>query len=581
MNITYNRFLTFFLFGFFMIIMMSSCQKEVIEISSAQDNETTKLTVNSTLTTLITDTVSNDGSIDNIIDKANCLEIKLPVFVVVNGTGVEINSIEDYQVIEEIFDRFNDDIDKIDIEYPIRVVTNEFAEILIDNENEFKELVNSCKGENEKDDDIECIDFMYPISISVFNTDFDIVDTKTINNDENLFSFLKNLNASTIASIKFPIRLVKADGTIISVNNNQELENAIIQAADSCDEDDDFNFNDDDPDYCNVDFVQQSLERCMWKITTFSNNASFENYSFRFSDDSTFTINQNGTIEGFGDWSVETSNNKNILRLSSTINDFNGDWEILECGDKFLDITKDGSILKIEKNCPDFSVEEVKETLLGCKWGISDFINNGENLSDQYIDYKFDFNNDETFEISDGSNTFPGSWTVERNEFGNVIINIASVFTDVVDEYFVASINNSNILIQSNSGKTIKLKKDCSTGVGDINVDRLNFLVLNCVWKIVDLNKEGNNLTANYTNYRFKFFQDGTFLFYNAFGADYYVGIWKAERTNRVVFLLTSQGLSNEITNFYEVILLEDEKLNLFVDGINGMHEMKLERECI
>ncbi|WP_442266460.1 hypothetical protein ACSIGC_01750 [Tenacibaculum sp. ZS6-P6] len=580
MSVKRNQFLAFFLLVVITLILFS-CQKEVIEISSSQEEEI-KLTTNSTLTTLITQTVTNDGSIDNIIDQANCLEVKLPVFVVVNGTGVEINSIEDYQVIEEIFDRFNDDIDRIDIQYPIKIVTNEFTEIEIDNENELKELVSTCKGENEKDDDIECIDFVYPISISVFNTDFDILDTKTVNNDANLYVFLQNLDASTIANIKYPITLIKADDTLISVNNNKELQEAIIDAADSCDEDDDFNYNDDDPDYCNVDFVKQSIEKCLWKVTSYANNSLLENYSLRFSSDLTFTIIQNGTIEGFGDWSVDSLADGNVLKLSSTITNFNGEWIIKECGDKFLEVKLNDDIMKIEKICPDFTEDKVKEVLSGCNWAITDFIDNGNNLSDQYSDFKFKFKSDETFEITDGTDTYTGLWKVETNEFGNVTINISSVFSDIVDQYFVASLENSNVLIQSNSGKTIKLQKDCSTAPDDISVDRLNFLVLNCIWKIADLNKDGNNLTANYTMYRFKFFQDGTFIFYNAFGGgDYSVGIWKAERTNKVVFLLSSQNLSNEIKGFFEVVLLEDDKLNLFVEGINGIHEMKLERQCI
>lgn len=580
MSVKRNQFLAFFLLVVITLILFS-CQKEVIEISSSQEEEI-KLTTNSTLTTLITQTVTNDGSIDNIIDQANCLEVKLPVFVVVNGTGVEINSIEDYQVIEEIFDRFNDDIDRIDIQYPIKIVTNEFTEIEIDNENELKELVSTCKGENEKDDDIECIDFVYPISISVFNTDFDILDTKTVNNDANLYVFLQNLDASTIANIKYPITLIKADDTLILVNNNKELQEAIIDAADSCDEDDDFNYNDDDPDYCNVDFVKQSIEKCIWKVTSYANNSLLENYSLRFSSDLTFTIIQNGTIEGFGDWSVDSLADGNVLKLSSTITNFNGEWIIKECGDKFLEVKLNDDIMKIEKICPDFTEDKVKEVLSGCNWAITDFIDNGNNLSDQYSDFKFKFKSDETFEITDGTDTYTGLWKVETNEFGNVTINISSVFSDIVDQYFVASLENSNVLIQSNSGKTIKLQKDCSTAPDDISVDRLNFLVLNCIWKIADLNKDGNNLTANYTMYRFKFFQDGTFIFYNAFGGgDYSVGIWKAERTNKVVFLLSSQNLSNEIKGFFEVVLLEDDKLNLFVEGINGIHEMKLERQCI
>ncbi len=570
-NQIFNLSLTIFLFS-----ILFSCQKEVVEISDAQEN--TKLTSNSTLTTLITQTVTKDGSVDNIIDKANCLEVVLPVLVVVNGTSVEIKNKEDYEVIEEIFDRFNDDVDKIDIQYPIKLVTSSFNEVQIRNENELKELVQSCNGENEIDADIECIDFMYPISISVFDTDFDIANTRKIDDDANLFKFLKNLDASTIASIKFPITLIKADGTLISVNNNNELESTISQSIDTCDEDDNFNFNDDDPDYCNVDFVQRSLERCIWNIIQYINNPTLEEFSFRFSNDNTFTVNKEGNIEGFGTWSItqaSTSEGKNILKLSSNVNDFDGEWEILECGDTFFEITQNDNLLKIGRACPDFTSEAVEQTLLGCNWLITDFIENGNNVSDQYSNYRFDFKPDETFEITDNTTTFPGAWVIEENGFGDITVNISSSFSGFSGNYFIASLENSKVVLQSNLGSTIKLEKDCDVTNG------IDIAILDCVWKVSNLEKNTNSLTSNYDNFRFKFFDDGLYLLYNITNPFvYFIGDWlvvNSSNGNQESFLITSNTFTDPIFGFYTIDSFDGTKL--YLRTANDI--LELEKDCM
>ncbi len=582
MNLHHSRFALkstkFFTCVLFILclISFSSCQKEVIEITTSQREQT--LVPNSTLTTLIVDAVTLDGSVDNIIDKANCLEVRLPVTVTVNGTNVEIRTKDDYAVIEEIFDRFNNDIDRLDITYPIKVFTNDFQEKEIRNESELQELVGSCGGENEIDSDIECIDFIYPISISVFNTDFDIVDSKTINNDANLFNFLKDLDESTIASIKYPISLVKADGTRIIVNDNDQLENEIEAARDSCDEDDDFNFNDDDPDYCNVDFVTQALERCIWKITEHSTNPLLENFNLRFSNDFTFTVNSNGTIQGFGQWSVEESTNSNVLNLSSNLSDFNGTWTISECGDSFIEISNGIDTIKMQKECPNFETDQVRDILTtNCNWIITDFVDNGNTITDQFTDFKFNFNSDETFELTDGlNNIFPGDWEVTSNQFGNVVLNLSSTFTEIADEYFVASLEADKVLIQSNSGKTIKLQKECDRNNG------IDIAILSCKWKILKLEKDMNDLTSNYETYRFKFFDDGSFLFYSdtVNGFDYYIGTWLVVNDangNQESFLLTSNTLSDDVVGFYNIVSFENDQLILE----SSNHKLEIEKECI
>ena len=91
---------------FFALLLFTSCQDEVIEETPVNEEEV--LVANSALASSMRSTVTMDGSFDNIIDHANCLSIELPVTVVVNGLEIIIDSVEDYEVIEAIFDEFDD-----------------------------------------------------------------------------------------------------------------------------------------------------------------------------------------------------------------------------------------------------------------------------------------------------------------------------------------------------------------------------------------------------------------------------------------------------------------------------------------
>ena len=70
-------------------------------------------------------------------------------------------------------------------------------------------LINRTITAEDIDFKIECVDFEYPISISIFDTAFDIASTEEIGSDAQFSSFLERLEEeSLIASINYPISTV-------------------------------------------------------------------------------------------------------------------------------------------------------------------------------------------------------------------------------------------------------------------------------------------------------------------------------------------------------------------------------------
>ena len=153
---------------FLTALSFASCRTEETEFIQAPEDET--LVANSSIALLMQRTTSNDGSIDNIVDKANCFDIKFPYEIRVNNQDLALNSNADFVSVECVFDESDDDTDTIEIIFPIEIVLEDFTEITISNSTEFNTYAVNCNGENVTDSDIVCLDFQYPIDASTFNT---------------------------------------------------------------------------------------------------------------------------------------------------------------------------------------------------------------------------------------------------------------------------------------------------------------------------------------------------------------------------------------------------------------------------
>ena len=78
----------FFIAFFALILFFTSCQEEEVEITEPIEDEA--LVAESNLTNLVGLVSKMDGSIDNIIDRASCLSVKLPITVYVRGIEIII-----------------------------------------------------------------------------------------------------------------------------------------------------------------------------------------------------------------------------------------------------------------------------------------------------------------------------------------------------------------------------------------------------------------------------------------------------------------------------------------------------------
>lgn len=357
------------LLTFFALLTFTSCQNEITEITQPDSEQV--IAPNSPLASLMSATSTNDGTMDNIMDDANCMSINLPVTIIVNSITITINTLEDLQLIEDIFEEFNDDVDELEFLFPITIILNDYTEVVIEDQGELQEFIERCSSD---DDHIECVDFKYPISFSIFNTDFQVIDTVVIEDDEALHDFLDRIEdaeTAILASLNFPITMVYANGETVEVHNNQELERVINDAELMCDDDDD----------CDIDLVDEYLMDCHWNIHYYNEDDNFRPYDIFFMANGDLKIlNESATIEITGHWNTSVTDAGIVLSISELTGfseDLEGDWLIVECEDDKYKLVRqnaagaDNTRIVIKQHCddePNCGPQEIRMNLQECNW---------------------------------------------------------------------------------------------------------------------------------------------------------------------------------------------------------------------
>ncbi|MDH4057745.1 MAG: hypothetical protein OEU76_03225 [Cyclobacteriaceae bacterium] len=314
-----------------MLILLVGCQTEsdIIKLPPPAD----AFDAESSAANYIKRAALRDGSYDNIIDGTSCSSVVLPVTVIVNGQVIIVSSEEDLKIIERIFDEYENDVDEVNIIYPISVLLADHSSITIENENALDDLRELCTEEGE-DDDIECIDFIYPVKITTYNTSTQVSQVITISDDSELHNFLEAMDEDELVSFTFPLVMLLADGTTLTINDNNELEEGIENSIDDCDEDDDNDFDDDDID--DSDLIAALLNGS-WKVIYFFDDkdetSEFANYVFTFYADGT-AIATNGIINQGGTWVTYGDDGELELLLNfgpdDPFDEIDEDWTVLE-----------------------------------------------------------------------------------------------------------------------------------------------------------------------------------------------------------------------------------------------------------
>ena len=570
-------------FMFSMTLLTISCRKEESVLIEAEPDQV--LEANSNVASLLQRTAMNDGSNDNIVDNSSCFNIDLPVTVAVNGLEILVDSEEDFDTIEDIFDEFDDDDDSLQIMFPITIVLNDFTQVTINNTDEFENFSDECNGENEIDDDIECVDIEYPVTASVFNSNNEIIETITIMNDEDLYGFVDDLDEDDIVNIAFPITVVLSDDTQMTASNLDELENILDNSKDDCDEDDDNDFNDDDCDNCTTDELSGILVGCTnWTVDKLERDDNdledmYVGYQFNFMPEGTLVASTNN--ESFsGTWeSSGTGNSISVLINIPNLTDFNANWNLHEInqnsGEAKVDLRIDGEDrLRFESNCTgsndgtgDGNIDDsaLVQALTAGDWYVTYYFDDFDETTD-FDGYVFNYGIDGIATATNSNGTTNGSWSTSSGDETPLELNLnfgtVLPLDELAEDWDVLEVTSDIIRLKDISGgdgSTDFLTFERSpNGTGGVD---LGTIISNGIWAVSSYLDNGIDETIDYNGYNLTFNTDGTVVADNGATIN---GTWSVQNAgNKFVLDFGSSVPFDEFNDDWDVISVSDTQIQL------------------
>ncbi len=555
-------------------LTFTACQEEFEELPQPDDAQT--ITASSTTAKLIEDTCTNDGSFDNIVDGASCFSIEFPYTVEVNGIQITLDSREDLHLIEEIFDAIEDDEDILNIIFPITVTLGDYTEIVINGIDDLRELAEECI-EGGGDDDIECIDFVYPITLFTFDVNEVQTGSVTVESDKELRRFMAGLNDDDLVSIDFPITLKKYDGTEIQVNSNAELANAIEMAREACDEDDDDDHNDDDFDKERLDNL---LAECPWLVKEVirdevNQTDQYFEYVMNFSEDGSVIVKDRMGNSLEGTWSTRVSDRGVLLNLEfDVLVDFNLEWVVYELGEGVIKLFEEGGnkiLMHIACDLFNTPPDSLRDILKECVWIIKKVKNQGEEI-DRLLGFEFQFMPDGVVTLGNGTTTSEGTWEITTNEQGRLVMAISMGDEPAVNfEWPLSDLRDDRLKFEvEDIDYELVLQRVCDD---DGDVMEIRNILMGGEWMVALYEEGETNATATYGDYQFYFHPDHR-LEVSINDMPVLDGLWRVIRNSdgklKVYINLGDSDPLGELTEDWYFVSITENRLELIDESGDG-----------
>lgn len=553
-------------------LTFTACQEE-FEPLPDPDQEQQTLKANSATAALIEGTASNDGSFDNIVDGASCFDIKFPYTVSVNGITITIENEDGLRIIEEIFDEFEDDVDELDIFFPITITLADYAEVVIESFDHLRDLAEECI-EGGDDDDIECIDFVYPITLYTFDLNEQQTGSVSVENDYQLRRFFAGLDDEDIVSIDFPITLVKFDGTEVQVNSNEELVQAIDMAKELCDEDDDDDYNDDD-------FTEERLEalliECPWFVKEIERDAvsltdQYFEYLFNFYENNEVVVKDRAgnVLNGYWDIRVTDHHVKLVMEFDVLV-DFTLEWYVYEIAPGKIKLyagDRDRIIMESACDIINDDPNTLREILKECVWVIKKVKNQGVEI-DRLLGWEFQFLPEGVVTLSHGDMVSEGTWEITMNAQGRLVMALSFGSEPAINfEWPLSHLRHDRLKFTVEEiDYELVLQRVCEDTNTDGDLVEIRSIMAEGQWAVAQFVENGDDMTDAFAGSIFEFLPDHIASVTPSPTGPAYMGLWRVIRnSDGVIKVYLNYGDASpyaELTDDWKLVEITPNRIEL------------------
>ncbi|OYU83381.1 MAG: hypothetical protein CFE24_11565 [Flavobacterium sp. BFFFF2] len=316
-----------YIYLLFLLLALCSCDKDDQQVSYDTSNS---FDTSSPIASLISRVTQYETSKDNVLDGTNSCAVKLPVTFYINQHyNVTISNPAQYAQVVSFKNEYNNDDDVVHFNFPITLVLHDYSQRVVANEQQWQALKASF-GNDSAYNDIDCINFVYPVKVNVYDTASQIAQSITLQNDQIANQTLHQLSASQILNFVFPLSVVSTGNQAVAISNLSELETNINNAAATCNAG------------STTSSLSDILQQGNWKVSYYFDNHEHTNlfnpFTLSFQNTGHFmAISGSGNREG--EWLVYTENTSTFLHLDcdqAPINALEADWKVIEVTNSFV-----------------------------------------------------------------------------------------------------------------------------------------------------------------------------------------------------------------------------------------------------
>lgn len=337
-------------------------------------------------------------------------------------------------------------------------------------------------------DSFECVDFQYPIFFTLYNANFQVVETVAIQSDEALLTFFQGLgesdNGVVLASLNFPLTLLYDNGTSVEVNNNQELEAALMVAENNC----------GTSEICDFETVRDYLVSCSQIPTLNSFTPSFTTFEF-YDNNELFTMYELDLPHN-GTWDIAIIEGElHIFINFDGLENFNGEWNVIDCNPEELILQQGEDTLTLSRQCDNQEDSFECFGSFDAQMTLCDELNDGVET--------FDLTNVFANCITSSSYNLLYYVSLADAESGSNQIPNPSSFTNSSNPQTIYVKVEFEGMVAANVYEIHLILEDCSTN--SCSEAQVDAYLVECHWNVVNYNGS-NDLIV----YDFDFNNDGT-----------------------------------------------------------------------
>ncbi|UWX55630.1 hypothetical protein NYZ99_03975 [Maribacter litopenaei] len=228
-------------------------------------------------------------------------------------------------------------------------------------------------------------------------------------------------------------------------------------------------------------------------------------------------------------------------------------------------------------NDDDFTEEDLDAFLVSCPWYVLEVIRDDVSEIAQYANYYFDFKEDGTVLVGNGSGfAANGTWTSRMGDNGAMVTLSLETLTGFNMEWTIYKTEEGVIKFYNGEGNRIWMKRVCEGDGFDFNPDTLRNILKECEWIIKSVKNQGEEIDR-LLGYEFKFMAEGVVTLSN--GVNTSEGTWEIgfNAEQKLVIAIT-MGEEPGVSFEWPVRELTQSRLKFEVEEIG--YELILQRVC-